>query len=88
MQGAIDIDAVRDQLAVFRADVDRHAADLQNAMVLRAMADTVDTSLATPDPPQISTLRGIAQASPALFAGSAVQQGGQALANAIGGLLS
>lgn len=88
VQGAIDIEAVRDLLAVFRADVDRHEADLPHAMVLRSMADTVDTSLATPDAPQISTLRGIAQALPALVAGSAVQQGGQALANAIGGLLS
>ncbi|MCX4455772.1 hypothetical protein OOK58_27755 [Streptomyces sp. NBC_01728] len=89
VQGAVDIDAVRGLLAAFRADVDRNAADLQNATVLRAMADTVDTSLATPDaPPQVGTLRGIAQALPALVVGTAVQQGGEALANAIGGLLS
>ncbi|MET9501623.1 hypothetical protein ABZY42_07755 [Streptomyces sp. NPDC006622] len=88
VQGAIDIDAVRGLLAAFRADVDRNAADLQNVTVLRAMADTVDTSLATPDVPQVGTLRGIAQALPALVVGTAVQQGGEALANAIGGLLS
>ncbi|MFE2738944.1 hypothetical protein [Streptomyces sp. NPDC059349] len=89
VQGAVDIDAVRGLLAAFRADVDRNAADLQNATVLRVMADTVDTSLATPDePPQVGTLRGIAQALPALVVGTAVQQGGEALANAIGGLLS
>jgi hypothetical protein len=88
VQGTIDIDAVRGLLAAFRADVDRNAADLQNVTVLRAMADTVDTSLATPDVPQVGTLRGIAQALPALVVGTAVQQGGEALANAIGGLLS
>ncbi|MBL1085842.1 hypothetical protein JK359_28400 [Streptomyces actinomycinicus] len=88
VQGAVDIEAVRGLLAAFRADVDRNAADLQNATVLRAMADTVDTSLATSDAPQVGTLRGIAQALPALVVGTAVQQGGEALANAIGGLLS
>ncbi|MEU9191404.1 hypothetical protein AB0D14_44415 [Streptomyces sp. NPDC048484] len=88
VQGTVDIDAVRGLLAAFRADVDRNAADLQNATVLRAMADTVDTSLATPDAPQAGTLRGIAQALPALVVDTAVQQGGEALANAIGGLLS
>jgi hypothetical protein len=88
VQGAVDIDAVRGLLAAFRADIDRNAADLQNATVLRAMADSVDTSLATPDAPQAGTLRGIAQALPALVVGTAVQQGGEALANAIGGLLS
>lgn len=88
VQGTVDIDAVRGLLAAFRADVDRNAADLQNATVLRAMADTVDTSLATSDVPQAGTLRGIAQALPALVVGTAVQQGGEALANAIDGLLS
>ncbi|WP_328497989.1 hypothetical protein OHS59_38765 [Streptomyces sp. NBC_00414] len=88
VQGAVDVDAVRDLLAAFRADVDRNAAALRNTTVLRAMADTVDTSLATPDGPQVGTLRGIAQALPALVVGTAVQQGGEALATAIGGLLS
>jgi hypothetical protein len=87
VQGTVDIDAVRDLLAAFRADVDRHTPDLQNATVLRAMADTVDTSLAAPDAPRADTLRGIAQALPALVMGTAVQQGGEALANAIGMLL-
>ncbi|MFE0794363.1 hypothetical protein [Streptomyces mutabilis] len=87
VQGTVDIDAVRGLLAAFRADVDRHATDLQNATVLRAMADTVDTSLAAPGAPQAVTLRGIAQALPALVVGTAVQQGGEALANAIGLLL-
>lgn len=88
VQGAVDLDGVRGLLDAFRADIDRNAADLQNATVLRAMADTVDTSLAIPDAPQVGTLRGIAQALPALVLGTAVQQGGEALANAIGGLVS
>ncbi|MFJ3617382.1 hypothetical protein ACIPSH_04435 [Streptomyces iakyrus] len=87
VQGAVDIDGVRGLLDAFRADIDRNAAGLQNATVLRAMADTVDTSLAIPDAPQVGTLRGIAQALPALVVGTAVQQGGEALANAIGGLV-
>ncbi|WP_058042409.1 hypothetical protein [Streptomyces roseifaciens] len=88
LQGMVDIDAVRGLLTAFRSDVDHNAADLQNAMVLRAMADTVDASLMTPDAPQVGTLRGIAQALPALVAGTVVQQGGEALANAISGLVS
>ncbi|MFC7842787.1 hypothetical protein [Streptomyces sp. NPDC057382] len=87
VQGTVDIDAVRGLLDAFRADIDRNAANLQNVTVLRAMADTVDTSLAAPDAPQAGTLRGVAQALPALVVGSAVQQGGEALANAIGALL-
>ncbi|MEW2622859.1 hypothetical protein [Streptomyces sp. NPDC048106] len=86
-QGAVDIEAVRDLLTSFRADVERNEAGLANATVLRAMADTVDTSLAAPDA-QAGVLRGIAQALPALVAGTVVQQGGQALANAIAAWLS
>lgn len=88
VQSAVDIDAVRGLLAAFRADVDHNAADLQNVTVLRAMADTVDASLVSPDAPEIGTLRGIATALPALVVGTAVQQGGESLANAIGGLLN
>ncbi|WP_406374499.1 hypothetical protein OG788_30220 [Streptomyces sp. NBC_00647] len=88
VQGTVDIDAVRGLLASFRSDINRNEVDLQNTTVLRAMADTVDTALAASDAPQVGTLRGIAQALPALVVGTAVQQGGEALANAIGGLLS
>ncbi|MER5833749.1 hypothetical protein ABT116_23535 [Streptomyces sp. NPDC002130] len=82
-----DIDSVRGLLEAFRADIDCNAADFQNATVLRPMADSVDTSPAAPDTPQVGTLRGIAQALPALVLGTAAQQGGEALANAIGGLV-
>lgn len=87
VQGAVDIEAVRGLLTSFRADVERNEAGLANAAVLRAMADTVDTSLTAPDT-QAGTLRGIAQTLPALVAGTVVQQGGEALANAIAGWLS
>lgn len=87
VQGTVDIEAVRDLLTSFRADVERNEAGLANAAVLRAMADTVDTSLATSDA-QAGALRGITQALPALVAGTVVQQGGEALANAIAGWLS
>jgi hypothetical protein len=88
-QTAVDIDAVRGLLAAFRADVNHNAADVPNATILRAMADSIDTSLAAPnDQQQVGTLRGIAQALPALVVGTVVQQGGEALANALGGLLS
>ncbi|MEV5383884.1 hypothetical protein [Streptomyces sp. NPDC052721] len=82
VQGTVDIEAVRDLLTSFRADVERNEAGLANAAVLRAMADTADTSLATPDT-QAGVLRGIAQALPALVAGTVVQQGGETLAHAI-----
>ncbi|MEW2485486.1 hypothetical protein [Streptomyces sp. NPDC048411] len=87
VQGAVDVETVRDLVASFRADVQRNEAGLANASVLRAMADSVDTSLAAPDG-QVGALRGIAQALPALVAGTVVQQGGDALANALAGWLS
>jgi hypothetical protein len=88
-QTAMDVDAVRGLLAAFRADINRNAVDLPNATILRAMSDTIDTTLATPDEQQqVGTLRGIAQALPALVVGTVVQQGGEALANALGRLLS
>ncbi|MER8009761.1 hypothetical protein [Streptomyces sp. NPDC094149] len=67
--------------------MERNEAGLANVAVLRAMADIVDTSLAAPHA-QVGTLRQIAQALPALVAGTVVQHGGDALANAIAGWLS
>ncbi|MGW4167297.1 hypothetical protein ACWEGX_10240 [Streptomyces chartreusis] len=84
VQGAVDIETVRDLLTSFRTDVEQNEAGLAHAPVLRAMADSVDTSLAAADPQaQVGALRGVAQALPALVAGTAVQQGGDALANAL-----
>lgn len=82
-----DLDTVRELLAVFRADVDRNRADLPNEQVLRAMADSVDASLAASDGQEAGSLRGVVQAMPALVAGTVVQQGGEALAHAIAGWL-
>ena len=85
--GAVDVESVRDLLTSFRADLERNEASLQHAAALRAMADTVDTSLTAPDA-EAGTLRGVAQALPALVTGTVVQQGGEALANALTSLLS
>lgn len=87
VQVAMDVDSVRELLREFRVDVERNAADLEHADALQAMAGTADRSLAAPAE-QATTLRGIAQALPALVLGSVVQQSGDALANAIGGLLN
>ncbi|MEW2299199.1 hypothetical protein AB0958_04300 [Streptomyces sp. NPDC006655] len=89
VQGAVDIETVRGLLASFRAEVDRNEGNLDHAVALRAMADTVDASLATPNPQaRAGALRGVAQALPALVAGTMVEQGGEALVHAIAGWLS
>ncbi|MEV0493036.1 hypothetical protein [Streptomyces atratus] len=85
--GTTDVDSVRALLVAFREDLDRNATGLQHTEALRAMAGTVDGSLEAPAE-GATTLRGIAQALPALVLGTAVQQSGEALAHAIGGLLS
>lgn len=86
VHGSTDIESVRALLVAFRADLERNAADLQHADALRAMTGTVDDSLVAPVE-QATTLRGIAQALPALVLGTGIQQSGEALASAIGGLL-
>ncbi|WP_326611118.1 hypothetical protein OG949_17210 [Streptomyces scopuliridis] len=86
-QGTIGVEAVRDLLASFRSDVELNAPSLQYAAVLRVMADTVDTSLRAPDE-HAGALRRVAQDLPGLVVGTAVQEGGSALANALGSLLS
>jgi hypothetical protein len=88
VQGAtVDVETVRELLAAFRTEVDRNGAVLPNAQVLRAMADSIDTSLAAADTQSVGALRGAVQALPALVAGTVVQQGGDALAHAIAGWL-
>ncbi|MER5347116.1 hypothetical protein ABT030_43925 [Streptomyces mirabilis] len=83
----VDLETVRDLLAAFRTEVDRSAEGLRNEQVLRAMADSIDTSLTAPDAQAQGTLRGAVQALPALVAGTVVQQGGEALAHALAGWL-
>ncbi|MGR3871525.1 hypothetical protein ACUXZZ_23460 [Streptomyces graminifolii] len=84
---AVDVETVRDLLAAFRTEVDRNGAGLPNAQVLRAIADSIDTSLTAPDAQTVGALRGTVQALPALVAGTLVQQGGEALAHAVAGWL-
>lgn len=72
---AVSMETVRDLLAAFRTEVDQNGSVLPNAQVLRAMADSIDTSLTASDTPAIGALRGAVQALPALVAGTVVQQG-------------
>ncbi|GAA2709468.1 MULTISPECIES: hypothetical protein [Streptomyces] len=80
---AASVEAVRDLLSTFRTEVERNQDGLPNAQVLRAMADSIDISLAAENPQAVGALRGAIQALPALVMGTAVQQGGEALAHAI-----
>ncbi|MDH6568881.1 hypothetical protein M2160_003902 [Streptomyces sp. SAI-117] len=84
---AVSMEIVRDLLAAFRIEVDQNGSVLPNAQVLRAMADSIDTSLTASDAPAIGALRGAVHALPALVAGTVVQQGGDALAHALAGWL-
>ncbi|POX55766.1 hypothetical protein C3489_09290 [Streptomyces sp. Ru71] len=83
----VNLETVRDFLTQFRTEVDRNEAGLANAQILRAMTDSIDTSLRASDAQAVGALRGVVQALPALVAGTAVQQGGEALAHAIAGWL-
>ncbi|MEU4345838.1 hypothetical protein [Streptomyces sp. NPDC023838] len=85
-QGAPPADTVADLLAAFRADIDRHAADLTDPQSLRDHAALVEASLA--DPAQhASALRIAARSLPALVADTAVRRTGEALASVIAQLL-
>ncbi|MDD9379379.1 hypothetical protein M8Z33_22550 [Streptomyces sp. ZAF1911] len=83
---AADVELVAELLALFRAELDSNESTLHHIGALRDMTNTVEASLGTPAA-QVGALRGVALALPALVAGTAVQQGGEALAHAIGGML-
>ena len=88
VQGVVDFETVRSLLVSFRGEVERNEAVLDNAPVMHAMADSVDTALANPDAQaQVGALHGVVQALPGLVAGTVVQQGGEALAHALAGWL-
>jgi hypothetical protein len=87
VQGTVDIAAVREILASFRSSLAQNESTLRNVTILRVMADTVDTSLETPET-QVGAMRSIAAALPPLVVGTVVEQGGQLLAHAINALLS
>ncbi|MFH8928404.1 hypothetical protein ACH4D4_15250 [Streptomyces pristinaespiralis] len=84
---AADVEDVRELLSRFRAELDLHRAQLPMAETLRAMTSVVDANLDDPTARNEGPLRSVAQALPALVAGTAVQEGGQALATALGNLL-
>lgn len=89
VEGAsVDLETVRNLLAAFRTEMDRNGMALPDAPVLRAMAESIDTSLTAPDTQAVGTLRRVAQTLPTLVTGTAVQQAGEALAHAIVGWLS
>ncbi|MGA5652169.1 hypothetical protein [Streptomyces seoulensis] len=84
--GAVGIETVRELLASFRAEVDNNESNLDHVVAVRAMTDTIATSLHSPDPQaRAGALRGVAQALPALVAGTVVEQGGEALVHALAG---
>ncbi|MFI6488518.1 hypothetical protein [Streptomyces sp. NPDC050564] len=87
VQGGVDVEVVRSLLASFRLDVDRYFAVLPNADLLRIMVEGLESGLIGPDA-EAGQLRAIVQALPALVSGTVVQQGGEALAHAIGALLN
>lgn len=73
-----------DLLAAFRTELERHQQDLATAPVLRGMTETIDAQLAA-TPPDEGVLLQLARTLPAPVVGTAVQEGGQALADAITG---
>jgi hypothetical protein len=82
-----DAEEVRALLDRFRAELALHQAELPLADALRAMASDVDARLDDPTGANEGPLRAVARALPTLVAGTAVQEGGQALAAALGSLL-
>ncbi|MEV4682689.1 hypothetical protein [Streptomyces kurssanovii] len=84
---AADVEDVRALLSRFRAELALHETELPMADTLRAMTSVVDAGLDDPTARNEGPLRSVAQALPALVAGTAVQEGGQALATALGNLL-
>ncbi|MGN9792641.1 hypothetical protein ACTMTU_16295 [Streptomyces sp. OZ13] len=84
---AADVEDVRALLSGFRAELALHQAEIPMADTLRAMTSVVDVGLDDPTARNEGPLRSVAQALPALVAGTAVQEGGQALATALGNLL-
>ncbi|WP_369147338.1 hypothetical protein [Streptomyces sp. R44] len=81
----VDRATVRELLEGLRADVERHEAELPNVSLIRGVVDSIDTALVAPDVRETGALTGVAHALPALVAGTAVQQAGEALAQAIAG---
>lgn len=86
VRGTTDVEAVRGLLVAFRADLDRHRGAVATEPALRGMTDAIDHQLALPAP-ETNALRQMARTLPALVLGTVVQQGGEALADALTGWL-
>lgn len=87
-QGSVPLDSVAALLTAFRADIDRNAAVLTDHEALRDQATVLAGALTTPESDGFRpALRTAARSLPALVAGTAVQQTGEALVTAIRDLL-
>ncbi|MFH8802358.1 hypothetical protein ACH4F6_22565 [Streptomyces sp. NPDC017936] len=87
-QASAPLDSVARLLEAFRADVDHHAALLADPQALQDQASVLAGALTAPDGEGFRpALRTAARSLPALIAGTAVQQSGEALVTAIRELL-
>lgn len=87
-QGNAPLDSVAALLASFRADIDRNAALLADLEALRDQTTTLAGTLTDPQSEGFRpALRMAVRSLPALVAGTAVQQTGEALVTAISELL-
>ncbi|MGW7659359.1 hypothetical protein [Streptomyces sp. NPDC054756] len=77
----VTVEDLHTLLTSFRRDLDDHAGTLRNEQALRALTADIETTLATPT--SRGALQSALQALPPLVVGTAVQQGGEALAGAL-----
>ncbi|MET9082224.1 hypothetical protein ABZX77_10030 [Streptomyces sp. NPDC004237] len=83
-QSSVPLDSVAPLLAAFRADIDRNAALLTDPDALRDQTTVLADALAAPESEGfLAALRMAVRALPAQFAGTAVQQTGEALVTGI-----
>ncbi|MFD6316107.1 hypothetical protein [Streptomyces nigra] len=74
-------------LTTFRTTLTENEARLPHATALQALTDDIERTLTTPTPDSPRALQSALQALPALVTGTAVQQSGEALAQALVGWL-
>lgn len=74
-------------LTTFRTTLTENEARLPHATALQALTDDIERTLTTPTPDSPRALQSALQALPALVTGTAVQQSGEALAQALAGWL-
>ncbi|MFD1658756.1 hypothetical protein ACFSL4_11170 [Streptomyces caeni] len=87
-QGSVPLDSLATLLTAFRADIDHNAALLTDPEALRDQTTVLAGALTDPEGDGFRpALRAAARSLPALVAGTAVQQTGEALVTAIRQLL-